>query len=121
MRTLARLFRRETGMSFQQWRRQLRMTEALARLAQGDTAGAGRRGGGLCQRAGVRRGVSRGVRHDTGADAAGAAGGVRRADAFGSRPPSHRKMNAASWQASAPDTRFVGGAGATVEARRQAR
>ena len=28
-------------MSFQQWRRQLRMTEALARIAQGDAAGAG--------------------------------------------------------------------------------
>ena len=36
-RTLARLFRRETGMSFLQWRRQLRLTEGLARLAQGDT------------------------------------------------------------------------------------
>ena len=36
VRTLARLFRAETGMSFQQWRRQLRMTEALARLAQGE-------------------------------------------------------------------------------------
>jgi len=35
VRTLARLFRTETGMSFQQWRRQLRMTEALARIAQG--------------------------------------------------------------------------------------
>jgi AraC-like DNA-binding protein len=35
VRTLARLFRAETGMSFQQWRRQLRMTEALARSAQG--------------------------------------------------------------------------------------
>ncbi len=33
VRTLARLFRAETGMSFQQWRRQLRMTEAVARLA----------------------------------------------------------------------------------------
>jgi AraC-like DNA-binding protein len=36
-RTLARLFRRETGMSFQAWRRQLRLTEALASLAQGTT------------------------------------------------------------------------------------
>jgi AraC-like DNA-binding protein len=36
-RTLARLFRRETGMSFQAWRRQLRLTEALASLAQGAT------------------------------------------------------------------------------------
>ncbi|HTC11543.1 MAG TPA: helix-turn-helix transcriptional regulator [Acetobacteraceae bacterium] len=36
-RTLARLFRRETGMSFVQWRRQLRLTEGLARLAQGET------------------------------------------------------------------------------------
>ncbi len=35
VRTLARLFRAETGMSFQQWRRQLRLTEALARIAQG--------------------------------------------------------------------------------------
>ena len=36
-RTLARLFRRETGMSFVAWRRQLRLTEALALLAQGAT------------------------------------------------------------------------------------
>jgi AraC-like DNA-binding protein len=36
-RTLARLFRRDTGMSFQQWRRQLRLTEAFARIAQGET------------------------------------------------------------------------------------
>ncbi|MEJ0017411.1 MAG: helix-turn-helix transcriptional regulator [Acetobacteraceae bacterium] len=36
-RTLARLFRRETGMSFQAWRRQLRLTEALASLSQGET------------------------------------------------------------------------------------
>jgi AraC-like DNA-binding protein len=36
-RTLARLFLRDTGMSFQAWRRQLRMTEALASLAQGET------------------------------------------------------------------------------------
>jgi AraC-like DNA-binding protein len=35
-RTLARLFRRETGMSFQVWRRQLRLTEGLAALAQGE-------------------------------------------------------------------------------------
>jgi AraC-like DNA-binding protein len=39
VRTLARLFRAETGMSFQQWRRQLRMTEALARIAQGVAPG----------------------------------------------------------------------------------
>jgi AraC-like DNA-binding protein len=36
-RTLARLFRRETGMTFQQWRRQVRLTEGLAKLAQGET------------------------------------------------------------------------------------
>jgi AraC-like DNA-binding protein len=36
-RTLARLFRREAGMSFQVWRRQLRLTEGLAALAQGET------------------------------------------------------------------------------------
>jgi AraC-like DNA-binding protein len=35
-RTLARLFRRDTGMSFQVWRRQLRLTEGLAALAQGE-------------------------------------------------------------------------------------
>lgn len=35
VRTLARLFRRETGMSFRQWRRQLRLTEAAAHLAAG--------------------------------------------------------------------------------------
>lgn len=35
-RTLARLFRRETGMSFLIWRRQLRLTEGLAALAQGE-------------------------------------------------------------------------------------
>lgn len=36
-RTLARLFRRETGMSFLVWRRQLRLTEGLAALAEGET------------------------------------------------------------------------------------
>jgi AraC-like DNA-binding protein len=36
-RTLARLFRRDTGMSFQAWRRQLRLTEALALLTQGSS------------------------------------------------------------------------------------
>ena len=34
-RTLARLFRHDTGMSFSEWRRQLRLTEALVALAQG--------------------------------------------------------------------------------------
>jgi AraC-like DNA-binding protein len=37
VRTLTRLFRAETGMSFQQWRRQLRMIEALALLGRGET------------------------------------------------------------------------------------
>jgi AraC-like DNA-binding protein len=36
-RTLARLFHKETGMGFAQWRRQLRLTEALALLAAGDS------------------------------------------------------------------------------------
>jgi AraC-like DNA-binding protein len=36
-RTLTRLFRHDTGMSFQAWRRQLRLTEGLAALAQGET------------------------------------------------------------------------------------
>lgn len=34
-RTLARLFRQELGMSFQEWRQQLRLTEALPRLLAG--------------------------------------------------------------------------------------
>lgn len=34
-RTLARLFREETGLSFGQWRQQLRLLEAVARLALG--------------------------------------------------------------------------------------
>ncbi|WP_084687864.1 AraC family transcriptional regulator [Paraburkholderia oxyphila] len=34
-RTLARLFRDETGLSFGQWRQHLRLVEAVARLAQG--------------------------------------------------------------------------------------
>ncbi len=34
-RTLARLFRRETGMSFQQWQRQVRLLSGLIRLAAG--------------------------------------------------------------------------------------
>lgn len=34
-RTLARLFHRETGLSFGAWRRQARLAEALARLARG--------------------------------------------------------------------------------------
>ncbi|CAM2154999.1 AraC family transcriptional regulator [Pararobbsia alpina] len=36
-RTLARLFRQETGLTFGQWRQQLRLVEAMARLAQGDS------------------------------------------------------------------------------------
>ncbi|MDR5760549.1 AraC family transcriptional regulator [Caballeronia sp. LZ035] len=34
-RTVARLFRQETGMSFGQWREQLRLAEAMSRLAIG--------------------------------------------------------------------------------------
>lgn len=36
-RTLTRLFTQELGMSFQQWRQQLRLTEALPRLLAGDS------------------------------------------------------------------------------------
>jgi AraC-like DNA-binding protein/mannose-6-phosphate isomerase-like protein (cupin superfamily) len=36
-RTLARLFRAETGMSFGTWRQQVRLIEALARLAEGQS------------------------------------------------------------------------------------
>ncbi|SAL72776.1 AraC family transcriptional regulator [Caballeronia peredens] len=36
-RTLARLFRQETGLTFGQWRQQLRLVEAMARLALGDS------------------------------------------------------------------------------------
>ena len=35
-RTLIRLFRRETGMTFREWRRQLRLLAALERLARGE-------------------------------------------------------------------------------------
>jgi len=35
-RTLTRLFRRETGMSFGAWRQQARLAEGVARLAQGE-------------------------------------------------------------------------------------
>ncbi|RKP53645.1 AraC family transcriptional regulator [Pararobbsia silviterrae] len=35
VRTLARLFREETGLSFGQWRQQLRLVEAMTRLALG--------------------------------------------------------------------------------------
>lgn len=37
-RTLARIFRRETGMSFRQWRQQARLTAALIALARGANA-----------------------------------------------------------------------------------
>ncbi len=36
-RTLARLFRVETGMTFGQWRQQVRLLEALGRIAGGDS------------------------------------------------------------------------------------
>ncbi|PQV46768.1 helix-turn-helix domain-containing protein [Paraburkholderia sp. BL21I4N1] len=37
-RTIARLFRQETGMSFGQWREQLRLAEAMSRLSIGHAA-----------------------------------------------------------------------------------
>lgn len=36
-RTLARIFVKETGMTFGQWRQQVRLLDALARLARGDS------------------------------------------------------------------------------------
>jgi AraC-like DNA-binding protein len=36
-RTLARLFQRETGMGFTQWRQQVRLAEAVGRLAKGNS------------------------------------------------------------------------------------
>ncbi|MCW2244803.1 AraC-like DNA-binding protein [Azospirillum fermentarium] len=45
-RTLARLFRRDTGLSFGVWRQQARLAEALARLAQGDSVAAAARAAG---------------------------------------------------------------------------
>ena len=36
-RTLARLFSRETGMTFGQWRQQVKLLAALARLARGES------------------------------------------------------------------------------------
>ncbi|WP_321910369.1 helix-turn-helix transcriptional regulator [Paraburkholderia sp. J11-2] len=38
-RTVARLFRQETGMTFGQWREQLRLAEAMSKLAVGHTPG----------------------------------------------------------------------------------
>ena len=60
---LARLFRAETGMSFQQWRRQLRMTEALVQDRPRRPTRACRRRCRLCQCAGLWRGISGDVRH----------------------------------------------------------
>jgi AraC-like DNA-binding protein len=39
-RTLSRLFRRQTGMSFGAWRQQMRLVEALSRLALGHSVAA---------------------------------------------------------------------------------
>lgn len=39
-RTLARLFRRETGMGFVAWRQQVRLAEAVARLTRGESVAA---------------------------------------------------------------------------------
>lgn len=39
IRTLARLFRTETGLSFREWRRQLRLLQAIERLEQGCSVG----------------------------------------------------------------------------------
>jgi AraC-like DNA-binding protein len=36
-RTLARLFRKETGLTFAEWRRQLRLLESIDRLGQGQS------------------------------------------------------------------------------------
>jgi AraC-like DNA-binding protein len=38
-RTLARLFRRETGLSFRVWRQQVRLIAALERLSAGESVG----------------------------------------------------------------------------------
>jgi AraC-like DNA-binding protein len=39
LRTLARLFKRETGLSFREWRRRLRLLQAIERLEQGGSVG----------------------------------------------------------------------------------
>ncbi|WP_165495780.1 helix-turn-helix domain-containing protein [Marinobacter halodurans] len=39
-RTMERLFRAETGMSFQQWRTRLRLLEAINRLGEGESSAA---------------------------------------------------------------------------------
>jgi AraC-like DNA-binding protein len=50
-RTLARLFRAETGLSFRQWRQQARMTEAMAALTMGASAGRAATGAGYASQA----------------------------------------------------------------------
>ena len=44
-RTLARLFQRETGMGFTQWRQQVRLAEAVSRSPSGDPVARCRRAG----------------------------------------------------------------------------
>ena len=48
-RTLARLFRSETGFSFNEWRSRLRAIDGLARLSLGRTGRQRRLGGRLCE------------------------------------------------------------------------
>ena len=48
-RTLARLFRLQTGFSFNEWRARLRAIDGLARLSNGDPVGTVALGGRLCE------------------------------------------------------------------------
>jgi len=65
-RTLARLFRRETGMSFQAWRRQLRLTEGLAVLSEGKTPARGAAAVGYSSGPAFGAAFSFGIWHHTG-------------------------------------------------------
>jgi AraC-like DNA-binding protein len=95
-RTLARLFRAETGLSFRQWRQQARMTEAMAALTTGTTparaaALAGYTSGatfGAAFRATF--GVTPGAARAAGASRSAAPAAPPQAPSMRSRPARHR-------------------------------
>ena len=67
VRTLERLFQKETGMTFGKWRQQLRLLHALRLLAAGTTGHGGRVIGRLRERERLHCGVQAFLRHHAGA------------------------------------------------------